>query len=136
MNQDPHDNFKRARDFQNRPPWDELWAQADAALALRSTAGRAAASTLAKANRLSPAYVRQMINAAAAFPAARRDPRLTFTHHRFAAMTDQPDHWLKEAAEHDWSCRAMELAIRPGQVLATASNGRPPHRPGRGRKAD
>lgn len=119
---DPFEEFHRARERQDGTPWDTQWRQADAALALQAVRGRSTASELAEANSLSAAYVRQLIHTAETFPRAMRDPTLTFTHHRYAAASDQPRYWLRQAAEHGWSCRAMDRAIRFGLVLAIAQD--------------
>lgn len=115
---DHFDEFRQARERQDGTPWDTQWRQADAALALRTVRGRSAATELAEANVLSAAYVRQLIHTAETFPRAFRDPRLTFTHHRYAAHSDMPGPWLRQAAENGWSCQRMDQSIRLGRTLA------------------
>ena len=119
---DPFDEFRQARERQDGTPWDTQWRQADAALALQAMRGRSTASELAEDNGLSAAYVRQLIHTAETFPPALRDPTLTFTHHRYAAHSDMPRHWLQQAAQHGWSCRRLDRAIRFGREPAVAQD--------------
>lgn len=90
-----------------------LWAQADLARALTAKYGRKTATMLAKDVGLSAAYVRQLIAAANAFPdPSLRAQDLSFSHHRAAAMTENPEGWLERATENAWSHSEMLRAIR------------------------
>ncbi len=121
---DYFDEFRQARARQEKT----LWAQADAALALRADRGRSTASELAEANNLSAAYVRQLIHTAEAFPPTLRNPELSFTHHRFAAMSDKPAYWLQQAVQGEWPRRALVQAIRldPNETRKRKKHGKRP----------
>ena len=66
---------------------------------------------------------------ASTFPPERRNASLSWSHHRAAANTDEPDEWLARAAEAGWSARQLEEAIRDAKALEPPSDeldGMPP----------
>lgn len=92
---------------------DSLWAQATWMQYMTGKWGRGAAPTIAQHVKRDESYVRQMVATAVAFPdPAQRAQDLSFSHHRFAAMTEDPDHWIDQAVQHSWSVRELQDAIQ------------------------
>jgi hypothetical protein len=92
---------------------DALWAQAAWAAEMAARWGRHTARWVAAGAGVSAGYVRQLIATAQAFPTpADRAADLTFSHHRLAALTDDPAGWLQAAVDHQWSARELGRAIR------------------------
>jgi hypothetical protein len=59
------------------------------------------------------AYVRDLVRTLRAFPEPeQRVPLLTFTHHKYAAATDNPGAWIAQAEAGAWSTRDMQAALR------------------------
>ncbi|MDA8344445.1 MAG: hypothetical protein M0Z66_03055 [Thermaerobacter sp.] len=89
-----------------------IWAQAAWAMEMTGRHGRGTAKMLAADVGLSASYVRQMVATAKAFPTPEsRGQDLTFTHHRLAAMTGDPEKWLDAAAEKGYSIAELRRAI-------------------------
>ncbi len=100
---------------------DTIWLQADLAVEMTAKWGRKTASMLAHDVGLSAAYVRQMIAASKAFPAEKRAPDISFSIHRVAAMTEDPDKWLVAAIEHSYSDRELRRAVKDAKDGVTAN---------------
>lgn len=93
-----------------------LWAQAEHLRAMVSRWGRGTAQAVAGDTGLSAGYVRQLIGTANAFPdPADRAQDLSFSHHRVAAVTDDPLAWLDQAVAHAWSVEDLRAAIKDAQ---------------------
>ena len=90
---------------------DNLWAQADWALHMTATYGRKTAKMLATDSGLSAAYVRQIVATAKAFPEEKRAADLSFSVHKVAAMTEQPEVWLQRAVAEQLSVKELGQAI-------------------------
>ena len=90
---------------------DSLWAQADWAIHMTAAYGRKTAKMLATDSGLSAAYVRQLVATAKAFPEGSRAADLSFSHHKVAAMTDDPDAWLQMAIREELSVKELGQAI-------------------------
>lgn len=89
------------------------WAQADHALAMTRRWGRQTATRLASEVGRSASYIRQLVATAKAFAdPADRAQDLSFSHHRIAAMTEDPLAWIDQAAAHQWSVEELRQAIR------------------------
>lgn len=92
---------------------ESIWAQAAWAAQMAQRWGRETARLIAGGVGLSAGYVRQLIATANTFPDPDlRAADLHFSHHRIAAMTDDPDHWLQVAVDHQLSVDEMRQAIR------------------------
>lgn len=105
---DPRDDFRQARERQEKT----LWEKADAARALRAEHGRSTASELAEDNNLTAGYIRQLIHTADKFPPGSRNDKLTFTHHKLAAMTEEPEKWIDLTVANGWKKRDLAEAIQ------------------------
>ena len=89
-----------------------IWAQAAWAMEMTGRYGRKTAKMLATDTGFSASYVRQMVATAKAFPTPEsRAQDLTFTHHRLAAMTENPDTWVKAAIEKSLSVADLRREI-------------------------
>jgi hypothetical protein len=92
---------------------DNLWNQAAWARAMAAYYGKKTASLLATATGLSSGYVRQLIATANAFPdPSDRAQDLSFSHHRVAAMTEEPMDWIAQATSQGWSVQDLKDAIQ------------------------
>ncbi|MHB1926523.1 MAG: hypothetical protein ACYCRD_04560 [Leptospirillum sp.] len=91
---------------------DTIWTQADMALAMTAKYGRKTAKMLANEVGLSTTYVRQLVATSKAFPADKRAQDMSFSIHRTAAMTEDPDRWLVTAIDKGWSQRDLAQAIK------------------------
>lgn len=90
-----------------------LWAQADWAMNMAGRYGRHTARMIAAGVGLSEGYIRQLIATAKAFPEPdTRAEDLSFSHHRIAAMTEDPAQWLDTAVDHQLSVDELREAIR------------------------
>lgn len=90
---------------------DNLWAEADWALHMTATYGRKTATMLATDAGLSAAYVRQLVATAKAFPEDTRAKDISFSHHKIAAMTENPEVWLQRAVADQLSVKELQQAI-------------------------
>lgn len=89
-----------------------LWAQAAWAMEMTGKYGRKTAKMLAVDTGLSASYVRQIVATAKAFPEPEsRAQDLSFTHHRMAAMTEDPERWLTAATEKELSIAELRREI-------------------------
>lgn len=62
---------------------------------------------------VSAAQIRVMVQTFRAFPEEKkRNPALTWFHHRIAAHTEEPERWLNEAADNEFSTRQMQAVIK------------------------
>ena len=61
---------------------------------------------------MSASYIRGLAAMARAFPEDQRDPALSLSHHRIAAVTETPPAWLDKAADREWSVRELQRGIR------------------------
>jgi len=105
---------------------DARWAQADHAWAMTRRWGRQTATRLASEVGHSASYIRQLVATAKAFadPATRAQD-LSFSHHRIAEMTQDPDFWIDQAAAHQWSVAELRQAIRDAKdAVADAERAR------------
>lgn len=94
---------------------EALWRQAEWAAAMAVKYGRETARLLASEVGVSAAYVRQLIATAKAFPTPEsRAQDLSFTHHRIAAMTEDPEGWIERAAAEGMSTAQLRERIRAG----------------------
>ncbi len=91
---------------------DTIWTQADMALAMTAKYGRKTAKMLANEVGLSTTYVRQLVATSKAFPTEKRAQDMSFSIHRTAAMTEDPDKWLVTAIDKGWSQRDLAQAIK------------------------
>jgi hypothetical protein len=90
-----------------------LWAQAEQARTMKLRYGRETARNLATEVGCSRGYIRELIGTANVFPdPAQRAQDLSFSHHRIAAFTDDPERWLSMAIEQQWSVQDLRDAIR------------------------
>lgn len=70
---------------------------------------------------LSSSAVRDMVRTFLAFPdESMRAKDLSFTHHRYAAMTDDPEGWLEQAIIYGWSSRQLWEEIRRSKMSREA----------------
>lgn len=91
---------------------ETLWEQAQAAALMEAKYGRDTAKMLASDTGLSASYIRMITATYKAFPTPEsRVADLSFSHHRIAAGTDDPEKWIEHAAEHDLSCGDLRQAI-------------------------
>jgi hypothetical protein len=91
---------------------DNLWAQAAWAMAMTERYGRGTPRMLAADTGLSASYVRQLVATAKAFPTEESRARdLSFSHHRVAAMTEEPERWIALAVEKGLSVAELRQAI-------------------------
>lgn len=94
---------------------EAIWAQSKWAFHLTGKYGRKTASMLSKEVGVSKAYIRQMVAVAKAFPEPEdRAADLSFTHHKLAALTDDPEKWINLAVANGWSKRELAEAIKGG----------------------
>ena len=105
---------------------DAHWKQAEWAAAMTVKYGRETASRLAGEVGLSAAYVRHLIATAKAFPTPEsRAQDLSFTHHRVAAMTEDPQAWLGIAVSEGLSVDQLrERTKTSGDRIAKADRAR------------
>lgn len=92
---------------------ETLWQQAELARDMTAKFGRKTARMIAGEVGVSAGYVRQLIATAQAFanPASRAQD-LSFSHHRLAAMTENPEGWIEETLDHDWSVKELRQEIK------------------------
>lgn len=67
----------------------------------------------------SKSYVRRLAKTYKTFPTPEsrwQAPNATFSHHRICAETTDPGMWLTRCAEHEWSTRDLQAAIRAAQA--------------------
>lgn len=89
-----------------------IWAQAAWAMEMAGRYGRKTTKMLAIDIGFSTSYIRQMVATAKAFPTPElRAQDLSFTHHRLAAMTQDPEKWLQQATEKGYSISDLRHAI-------------------------
>lgn len=94
------------------------WSKAELiwhALQLESVTPKQLASDLG----CSASHVRRLAHTYAEFPSAddRWDgPGSSFTHHRTAAETADPDGWIDRCIEHSWSIRDLADAIKAAKA--------------------
>ena len=99
-----------------------LWAQAEQARLMRVRYGRDTARLLASEVGLTKGYIRQLIGTANVFPdPTQRAQDLSFSHHRIAAFTEDPDYWLHEAVAEEWSVDDLRAAIKTAKDPVAAS---------------
>lgn len=92
---------------------DALWLQSEHAVRMVERYGRKTASMIATDVGRTASYIRQMIATAKAFPKPEdRADDLSFSHHRIAAMTENPAAWIDKAAQNSWSQRELKQAIK------------------------
>lgn len=90
-----------------------LWAQAEHAREMKVRYGRETARNLSTEVGCSQGYIRELIGTANVFPdPAQRAQDLSFSHHRIAAFTDDPDRWLGMAVAQQWSVQDLREAVR------------------------
>lgn len=88
------------------------WLRAEHALRMTERHGRRTASMLAADTGYSASYIRQLVATARAFPNEEdRAADLSFTHHRYAAMTENPAEWIDKAVQNGWTQRELQNAI-------------------------
>ena len=88
------------------------WEQAKVSALMEAKYGEHTAKTVAGDTGLSAAYVRMLTATYKAFPTDEsRVADLSFSHHRIAAVTEDPQRWIQEAADNDWSCADLRKAI-------------------------
>lgn len=89
------------------------WAQAEWAAAMALKYGRQTAKLVASEVGVSAGYVRHLIATAKAFPTPEsRAQDLSFSHHRIAAMTEDPQEWVERATVAGWSVEQLREATR------------------------
>ncbi len=67
----------------------------------------------------SPAEIRVLVDTFLAFPKEEmRVPDKSFTHHRYAAKTDNPVEWLEKAVDEDWSTRQLDKEIKKSKCVS------------------
>lgn len=70
---------------------------------------------------LSSSAVRDMVRTFLAFPEeSMRAKDLSFTHHRYAAMTDDPEWWLEQSIINGWSSRQLQEQIKRSKMSREA----------------
>ena len=90
-----------------------LWAQAEQARVMRVRYGRDTARLLASEVGLTKGYIRQLIGTANVFPdPSQRAQDLSFSHHRIAAFTEDPEQWLQTSVDEQWSVDDLRAAIQ------------------------
>lgn len=101
---------------------DAVWAQAAWAMEMARKYGRGTARMLAADTGRSASYIRQLVATAKAFPEPEsRVADLSFSHHRLAAMTEEPERWIELAAERQLSVADMKEAIRVAKERLSAA---------------
>lgn len=66
---------------------------------------------------ISPAQVRALAQTFEAFPdPGMRVPTLSWYHHRIAAGTENPRHWIEQAADNEWSTRQFVERINESRA--------------------
>jgi hypothetical protein len=102
------------------------WKQAEWAAAMAVKYGRETARLLAGEVGLSTVYIRHLIATAKAFPTPEsRAQDLSFTHHRIAAMTEDPQGWIERAAAEGLSVAQLrELTKKSRDRMAMADMAR------------
>lgn len=78
---------------------------------MTSKYGRKTAKLVASDAGLSASYVRQLVATANTFPEDRRAKDLSFSHHRVAALTEEPERWLETAIKNELSVADLKEAI-------------------------
>lgn len=92
---------------------DNLWAQADLAAAMVGKYGRKTTQMIATDVGFSASYVRQLVATSVAFPEPeKRAKDLSFSHHRIAAMTENPEQWIDLASQNALSVAELKEAIK------------------------
>lgn len=72
---------------------------------------------------LTPAMVREMARTFLAFPNPEtRAADLSFSHHRYAARTSDPEGWLEKALKNGWSSRQLCEAIKRASAVTEKSS--------------
>lgn len=66
----------------------------------------------------SVSYIHRAMKTLAAFPPDKRvdDPLMSWSHYRQAAETNQPEYWLMQAVDHQWSTRDLADAVKQAQA--------------------
>jgi len=90
---------------------ENLWAQADWAMHMTASYGRKTAKLLATDTGVSASYVRQIVATAKAFPEESRALDLSFSHHKIAALTEDPEAWLQRALKDSLSVQELRQAV-------------------------
>lgn len=99
-----------------------LWARALVCVAIDSQYGeediKAFAADVGIGESTAYRYRRTWL----AFPVGEnRFPELSFSHHAIAAMTNDPNYWVEEAALHGLSTHALEKKVRQAQQRTKAA---------------
>ncbi len=91
---------------------DKIWGQGAAIYVLRERM-RAKAGDIASQIGVSSVYVNDLARTFAAFPdPSYRSLELSFSHHKIAAKTDNPQYWLEQCEANQWSTRQLTDAIK------------------------
>ncbi|MBC7340618.1 MAG: hypothetical protein H5U04_12355 [Firmicutes bacterium] len=77
--------------------------------------GRGYARTVAGQLGCSTRYIEQLMRTANVFAPEERVADLSWSHHQIAAQTKEPDYWLAQAVDNQWSTRQLRDAIRAAQ---------------------
>ena len=90
---------------------ETAWKQAAIAFYLKMQMD-ADSKTISQDTGFTPRYISQLVRTYGAFPdEGDRALDLSFSHHMKAAETEDPNHWLSQAIENQWSVRDMQKAI-------------------------
>lgn len=91
---------------------ETLWEQSQAAALMEAKYGRETARMIASDTGLSASYVRMLTATYKAFPTPEiRAADLSFSHHRIAARTEDPQKWIELAVSGDMSCEDLRREI-------------------------
>lgn len=91
---------------------ERIWDQASIIYVLR-TRMQVKAGDIASEMNCSSTYVNDLARAFGAFPEpSDRSLELTFTHHKIASKSEDPQYWLAEAEANQWSCKQLQEAIK------------------------
>ena len=100
------------------------WQQAELALAMAARYGRKTASMVASEVGVSAGYVRHLIATAKAFPTdGTRAKDLSFSHHRIAAVSKDPQTWIERSIEGGYSVEQLREAIRSSRDRIAQADG-------------
>lgn len=98
-------NFKEQEEFGK-------WQQA-AALVVLFAGLKMKIKVISAETGMSPAMIREMIRTFTAFSTeGTRVPDVSFYHHRLASKTPDPQYWIGQAADNEWSTRQMIDVIK------------------------
>lgn len=90
-----------------------VWAQAEVAYEMTKVFGRKAATKLAADIGRTATHIRSLVSTYKAFPTPEsRAQDLSFTHHKTAAVTEDPQEWLNQAVANQWSVKDMKETIK------------------------